>query len=209
MKYFKTYEEAKTAYPDCDGVIVATKKYTDKFGVRGFLAVNVDPSWPCGYRYCECHDMAPVIDDGYWKLCDPADYEQPKSFRYEVVKFEFAWEAVKAFEDGEELYRDHDADGDFVINKGPYKRIFDVSEAAHHWQILFHKVELKWYDNIPVGGVLCYVCDAGETEQSIRLVVKYSDENSYPFEDDRTDLWQHATPLTKSEIEVFLNNAPE
>lgn len=62
-----------------------------------------------------------------------------------------------------------------------------------NWQIY---KEPKWYDNIPKGGVLCL--GYGNI-----TAVYHKPSSASPFEPDAL------TPLTKQEIQVFMDNAPK
>jgi hypothetical protein len=62
----------------------------------------------------------------------------------------------------------------------------------------------KWYENIPEGGVLCFCWDKYESDKCVDRVTAYSDGWFVGGES-----WKEATPLTKQEIQVFMDNAPE
>ena len=67
----------------------------------------------------------------------------------------------------------------------------------------------KWYDNIPEGGVLCHVWDTDEDYVSREVVNKYIQDPHHPFVVDDGSSYECAAPLTKQEIQVLLDNAPE
>lgn len=72
--------------------------------------------------------------------------------------------------------------------------------------------EPEWYEDIPKVGVACWVSDDAErpnSEQSegIDVIAVYIPGEEYPF--IGVSCWKYATRLTKEEIRVFLNNAPE
>ena len=72
------------------------------------------------------------------------------------------------------------------------------------WQIY---KEPKWYENIPEGGVLCWIGD-NDNSVSVGLVIDYDPESKYKF---RTRLcgWKVAKPLTFPEVNALLSNVPE
>ena len=72
------------------------------------------------------------------------------------------------------------------------------------WQI--HK-EPKWYENIPDGGVLCWCKDGESDKESIGQINEKGKANGYYTASYKH--WIYATPLTKQEIQAYLNNAPE
>lgn len=59
----------------------------------------------------------------------------------------------------------------------------------------------KWYENIPEGGVLCWV------SSDVARITEYRDELFSSGE--REASWESVIPLTKEEIQVFMDNAPE
>ena len=63
--------------------------------------------------------------------------------------------------------------------------------------------EPEWYENIPEKGILCYVSD-NEIPFLIKLVCRYKD----PKFITETAEWRKAIPLTKQELQEFLDNAP-
>jgi len=65
------------------------------------------------------------------------------------------------------------------------------------WQIY---KEPKWYENIPDGGVLCWQ-DYRDGERGLHPVIVRSE----------TDMHDNSnySPLTKQEIQVFMDNIPE
>lgn len=67
--------------------------------------------------------------------------------------------------------------------------------------------EPKWYENIPDGGVLCWTGDCGEIVKDIPSLI--TNHNGEKFVSVMDCLWGKAIPLTKQEIQVYLNNAPE
>lgn len=61
----------------------------------------------------------------------------------------------------------------------------------------------EWYDNIPEGGVLCRWGSDGPA-----LIMHGVDKDGW-FIDKNGETYSDATPLTKQEIQVLLDNAPE
>jgi len=70
------------------------------------------------------------------------------------------------------------------------------------WQIF---KESKWYENIPDGGVLCYCKDRAHDGTRIINVTAYREDHYQSM----YSTWKFAKPLTKQEIQVFMDNAPE
>ena len=67
--------------------------------------------------------------------------------------------------------------------------------------------EPKWYENIPDGGVLCWVSDNTIDYQDITVITHiFMDEKKYANCNKR---YLEAKPLTKQEIQVFMDNVPE
>jgi len=75
--------------------------------------------------------------------------------------------------------------------------------SPEFWRI--HK-KPKWYENIPDGGVLCWVKSEGEEYQIVPTLIF-----DYPLEvaADLSVVYENYKPLTKQEIQVFMDNAPE
>ena len=74
------------------------------------------------------------------------------------------------------------------------------------WQIC---KEPKWYENISEGGVLCWL-ENGDNKEIV-TVVGYDADLAYSYKFMLNDAkWcTEPTPLTKQEIQVFMDNAPE
>jgi len=70
------------------------------------------------------------------------------------------------------------------------------------WQI--HK-EPKWYENIPDGGVLCWCYDVGD----VAVIRNIKRLNGLNTDQQSINFWNKAIPLTKQEIQLFMDNAPE
>ena len=64
--------------------------------------------------------------------------------------------------------------------------------------------EPKWYENIPDGGVLCWV----NGEKIVDSITDYDSDFKNRFT-SANDNFHSAKPLTKQEIQVFMDNAPE
>jgi len=62
--------------------------------------------------------------------------------------------------------------------------------------------EPKWYENIPEGGVLCWVSG------NIHVITEYEKLNEYGFKITKSHWCKNPKPLTKQEIQVFMDNAP-
>ena len=92
----------------------------------------------------------------------------------------------------------------FIVDIGSGQDV-DITSFydCENWQIY---KEPKWYENIPEGGVLCFVGD-NDNSVSVGLVIGYDPEKTFKF---RTKLcgWKVAKLLTKQEIQIFLSNAP-
>jgi len=68
------------------------------------------------------------------------------------------------------------------------------------WQIY---KEPKWYENIPEGGVLCWVSG------NIHVITEYEKLDEIGFKINAGHWCKNPKPLTKQETQVFMNNAPE
>lgn len=73
------------------------------------------------------------------------------------------------------------------------------------WQVY---KEPKWYENIPDGGVLCHVAD-NKLDNFIEVVRAYTNSKFYSLNINENEYWLNATPLTKQEIQAFMENAPD
>ena len=88
------------------------------------------------------------------------------------------------------------------INSSLFLLLFDYPEA---WQIY---KEPKWYENIPEGGVLCWCTDG--VLNFPEIIISYKDETERKFSFRSKDShYSNAIPLTKQEIQNFMDNAPE
>ncbi len=68
------------------------------------------------------------------------------------------------------------------------------------WQI--HK-EPKWYENIPDGGVLCRTKDNYTV-----IVTSYKEDRERPYIALKSREYS-VIPLTKTEIQIYMDNAPD
>ncbi len=85
-----------------------------------------------------------------------------------------------------------------------YGNVFNaVFKYVEDWQIY---KEPKWYENIPDGGVLCWVKNREDRSfyANPHTIRTFSGSHYIGYE-----LWLFAKPLTKQEIQVFIDNAPE
>jgi len=73
-------------------------------------------------------------------------------------------------------------------------------EVPSNWQIY---KEPKWYENIPEGGVLC-LCNDG-----LMVQIKWHEDGVLYKMAGNTYTLDFVKPLTKQEIQVFMDNAPE
>ena len=88
-----------------------------------------------------------------------------------------------------------DADDKTVLDEG-----FNFPDI---WQIYR---ELKWYESIPDGGVLCWVEGMKKTKYLVNIV-KYDGDKTVI--DMSGNYWPNGKPLTKQEIQAFMDNTPE
>lgn len=76
--------------------------------------------------------------------------------------------------------------------------------AFRSWQIYKEPV---WYENIPEGGVLCWIGDYGKIIKDLPVTI--TKHSCSGFTSVIGTNWVKAQPLTKQEIKVFMDNAPE
>lgn len=67
----------------------------------------------------------------------------------------------------------------------------------------------KWYDNILECAAPCWVWDDYEKRKIMMFVSRYIPGHIYPFKTTNDNSYKNATPLTKQEIQLLLDNAPE
>lgn len=127
----------------------------------------------------------------------------PKNYKYDPVNFAHAWEAFQEHEQnplwhGSKFGHEMIADG-----------VLELASTIAEGNQLYRRVECEWYDNIPKGGVLCWTWDHSEETKKIRQIERYNPDASFPFSENRGVKWINATPLTKAEIQAFMDNVPE
>ncbi len=115
-------------------------------------------------------------------------------------------EIYEALLAGETLFWDEDIihldENGFLVNENGLLESWIFSEPEK-WQIY---KEPKWYENIPDGGVLCK-CGTGDY---INVIYSIStDDGGERIFLDKETWWYFATPLTRKEVNTFLNNVPE
>ncbi len=127
--------------------------------------------------------------------------KEASKFNYIKAKFETVGEAVQAVYDNPEKY--------YFLNKvtGSYYQA-EFQDTAWYWKEsnLYTREEINWYDDIPEGGVLCWVKDTEQYSSNLGKVVYTIDDM---FVEDSGDCWEEAIPLTKEEIMQFVANVPE
>lgn len=119
-----------------------------------------------------------------------------------------AKEIMQALIDGEMLdHKEHnlsiglDDEGDLISDEG-YS--YDLSFSGYdEWTI--HK-EPEWYENIPDGGVLCMISDHRDDRKILGTVISF---NAGLFASSTGAKWRLAKPLSKKDIQVFMDNAPD
>lgn len=118
-------------------------------------------------------------------------------------------EIYEALLDGEKIHSIHKGKGYLHLIGGVlFNDLGNVREESFtypsHWQV--YEEPAKWCVNIPEGGVLCWV--KNRTDRSFNAIphVIYSISATCYI---GYELWNFATPLTKQEIQTFIENAPE
>jgi len=112
-------------------------------------------------------------------------------------------EIYEALLDGETLInvtfnKVHLNEEDFLVSERG--EILDIKFINPNlWQIY---KEPKWYENIPEGGVLCWVSG------NLQIVRAYDKAYEYGFMITEGHCCKNPTPLTKQETQVFMDNAP-
>jgi len=91
-----------------------------------------------------------------------------------------------------------------LVSVEPYEYLLEAFDNSGDWQIY---KEPKWYENIPDGGVLCWVKGLGRPT-IITTIDKYEPIEECPFSSITKVRYQKVWPLTKQEIQVFMDNAP-
>ena len=114
-------------------------------------------------------------------------------------------EIAKAMIDGEVFYS---ADGDYYYEWNGKSFTDSDGDCFYVFGHFYRRVEteVKWYDDIPEGGVLCWVWDTYQVRWEIDIIKEY---NGSQFIGHTDTEWDQAKPLTKSEINTFIGNAPE
>lgn len=118
-------------------------------------------------------------------------------------------EVCEALLDGETIIY---LDGDKAKLNEDGILIDPVTGNKREWFLIPRHLEIykkpEWYENIPEGGVLCWCWDDSRSEKMLDIVYKHSKFGFYNFSADACN-WENATPLTKQEIQVFVDNVPE
>jgi len=74
MTTYNSYAEAKIANPECE-IVTETQKCIDEYGLdKEFHPVIANGEFANGYEYFHNKGVSPRINDGYFDLCNPADY---------------------------------------------------------------------------------------------------------------------------------------
>ena len=93
-------------------------------------------------------------------------------------------------------------------DEGRIKRLEDrISFLEDENNIAPPKAE-KWYENIPEGGVIGIGENSESDKRILSAVTSYNYPNGRPYY-GQGYVWEKFTPLTKQEIQVFKDNAPD
>jgi hypothetical protein len=118
-------------------------------------------------------------------------------------------EFAKRMADGEVFYNEFKDKLYFDENLLPFPFVFEDGLSGGRqalgaaWELYnCVTVESKWYENIPEGGILCWVWDEDEDKRSRALVItKYRGKRySHPYEDKYAAGWENAEPVTKEDL---------
>ena len=72
-------------------------------------------------------------------------------------------------------------------------------ELQREWSnIAEYKIKVEWHENIPKGGVLCWIWDFKEKNKFIGIISEYNKENPFSFIGSNCN-WKNAIPLTEEE----------
>lgn len=82
-------------------------------------------------------------------------------------------------------------------------------ELVWDWSRCTYTVFTPWYENIPEGGVLCWVQDSSNGDGYLEIIHEYEDGNGHPYIATARSPWKFATPLTRAEIQVYIDNLPK
>lgn len=111
--------------------------------------------------------------------------------------------------------------GETLIHKESGGRVYFVTGQLNRSDFNFSYYqdyeiykEPKWYDNIPDKGTLCWISSKVADvfpSMAVGLVVKHEPDSNYAakFELKSGARCYSARPLTKQEIQAFMDNAPE
>lgn len=129
--------------------------------------------------------------------------------KYEKVEGKLS-DIVSMAENGEELWVNNGSK-----NSPFYTPVFGGQGAIavlYKRKIVCKRVKEEWFDVIPKGGVLCWVGfdkDDMLKKRAVCDVSYYNDGFGAPYQTGDKVGVKCATPLTRSEIQVFMDNAPE
>ena len=132
-------------------------------------------------------------------------------YKYELVTDLTIIEIAKAMIDGEVFYSQLGENKYYWIG-GEFRseNVRGSSDIMKNWltYCFYRKVECDWTDNLDgtaENGVLCWVSNVYADLRNTMALIK--DDGLY-YIDMNGEEWTHTTPLTKEEIQAFLNNAP-
>ena len=156
------------------------------------------------------------MDDGQLELIAPTDIKnnyssltladlKPRTkVEHVLCEFEHAWEAVKNYENGMALFT---PEGFEVKNIVALSQL--IKERGIGSVCCKGEREIEWYEDIPAGGVLCWVKNNEFAKwDKVGLVVGYGGSPSFSA-GKACGGWFYAKPITKAEIHKIMDNAPE
>lgn len=127
--------------------------------------------------------------------------------KYEKVEGKL-WEVLKQFEEGAEFYQ---YNPDINEVKPMFSRIESINILMANLIDLgvYRKVEPPWYESVPYGGLLCWIKLFKSAELELGRVTQERVNKLMNKDQDSIDFLNGMRPLTRAEIQFFMDNAPE
>jgi hypothetical protein len=170
----------------------------DRGGVRIYYDEKSSDN-PFRIRYPGMANHAPL--SGSWDEYANVEEVTPPPRALKPAHIDSALEATAKFGDSyRKIYMPPEEDEERELIR--YLRAFN---EQHPWRAMkptFSGGPLKWYDNIPEGGVYCWVKNFHYGEDTIKKIIERLPEThafAGEFKAEGGRIWKYATPVTKAD----------
>ena len=139
------------------------------------------------------------LEAGQWTLCESVNWKPDRSY---IVDDEWA-ELRKANADGVAIQMMR-RDGTWKDLPSDWWKNGFYAQVENYYVENYRVKPKEWYEDMPSGGVICWVWDDAEDQYKMcSLVVRHDPGRLKPFETSVGDSWIHAEPVHEEDLHDF------